>query len=168
LNIDDEEIAWDNPTQQSLSLHKRNTPKYTGAAFTAPDLKDPTKTRPTELEVSNRNVKSKLQYCTAKTMNVAFLRAAVGDLNYKCEDAVVFVRFIYTEPVDTSSQTVKIGLYSKSDLAHVGWLQQKEKGELSIVSTYESATKYTLKRDPGMDPGTIGPFKVGNLSPRPL
>jgi hypothetical protein len=139
------EIALDKETKESLTFQKPNIPKYTGALWAPPFRTDPTWIRPTELGVSNGKVDSKLQYCTAKTMNVAFLRAAVGDLNYKCEDAVVFVRFIYTEPVDTSSQTVKIGLYSKSDLAHVGWLQQKEKGELSIVSAYESAAKYTLK-----------------------
>jgi hypothetical protein len=146
LKIGDEEISWDKDTQQYLTLQKPNTPKFTGAAFTAPDFKDLAMTRPTELEVSNGNANSKLQYCTSDTTRVGILRAGVGD-HYSCQDAVVFVRFIPTADVDSSPQTVKIGLYRKSDLGHMGWLQRNPEGVLSIVSSYDSAAKYTLLRD---------------------
>jgi hypothetical protein len=155
------EIALDKQTKQSLTLQKPNTEDHIGAEWTAPNLTDPSKIRPTELEVSNGNPNTQLQYCTIKPGDVPILRAAVGDDKYNCARAVVFVRFIYTETVDKLSQTVKIGLYSTDDLALMGWLQRKDSGELSTVLTYESATQYTLKRDSGSG----GPFKVGNRAP---
>jgi hypothetical protein len=162
LKIDDEEVAWDKETQKSLTIQKRNDNKHVGAAFTAPDFKDLAKTRPTELEVSNRDVNSKLQYCASKTSKVAILRAGVGD-DYDCQDAVVFVRFMPTGPVDTFPQTVKIGLYTKDGLKHTGWLQRNDKGVLSVVPAYDSAAQYTLKKDLE----SKSPFKVGNRAHPP-
>jgi hypothetical protein len=157
LKIDDEEIAWDDDTQQSLTLQKPNTPGYTGAAWTAPNLTDPSKIRPTELEVSNRGVNTKLQYCTKEHMGFAYLRADVGD-GYSCAEAVVFVRFIHTATVDTLPQKVKIGLYRKVGLGHMGWLQGIEDSKLSFADTCESATKYMLSGDRKRDPRSDKPF----------
>jgi hypothetical protein len=151
LKIDDEEIAWDDDTQQSLTLQKPNTPGYTGAAWTAPNLTDPSKIRPTELEVSNGGgANTKLQYCTKDKVEFAYLRADVGD-GYSCAEAVVFVRFIPTATVDTLPQKVKIGLYKKVGLEHMGWLQGIEDSKLSFADTYESATEYMLNRDSKRD-----------------
>jgi hypothetical protein len=167
LKINDglKEIAFDKATQRSLTLQTPNTPKYTGAAWTAP-VSDPLGVRPTELEVSNGKMNTKLQYCTSNTSNVAILRAADGDPNYKCAEAVVFVLFIPTETVDTFPK-VKIGLYRKDTLAHMGWLRRIADGKLmyaDIGNTYGTATEYTLKRELE---GTNF-IKAGDRAPPPL
>jgi hypothetical protein len=135
------EIALDDATQQSLTLQKPDTEEHSGAAWTAPNLTGPSKIRPTELEVSNGKVNTKLQYCTSTPRNLAILRAVDGDQNYKCAEAVVFVRFIHTATVDTLPQKVKIGLYRRA-----GWLQGIENSMSQIAGYFSRHTIILIKR----------------------
>jgi hypothetical protein len=152
------EIAYDVKTKQSLTLQKRDLSDYIGASWMAPFNNDIQARRPTEIVLENLN--TKVQYCTSRDKKTAILRAASGDKNYDCANALLIARFIFKGTADTFPQIVKIGLYRIQDqqMTHVGWLGAKLDNQLYYgddqngLFRYDHASQFTLKEP---QPGKI-------------
>lgn len=156
LKFHDKTVALDKATMQSLTLQKSGAGGYIDAGWAPPELQDPKKIRPMELQL--QDVKGNLKYCTPRGGQTVILAArAIGDPNYGCVDAVVFVRFIYTESVDEFPQKVKIGLYEEN-LNHFGWLSILSQGPAITYGgpddTYGSASEFTLIEE------SLGQFSI--------